>query len=416
MYSFVAKQPILNTMRETVAYELLFRNGLSNGFPKGISAEQATTTLISEQFLDQSITKLVGNCWCFVNFPYSLIVDRLVDFFPVDKVVIEILEDCKPDDHLLKSIKELKSKGFRIALDDFTMDDAWIRFLPYTDIIKFDFKAYPLSQIQNFIQKNQGYDIKFLAEKVETEEEYQFAIRLGFSLFQGYFFSKPQIVANKSLSQNQLVVIQLLKEVSQKDLDYDAIENLLKRDLSLAYKLLRYVNNVRYGSQHITSFRHATVYLGREELQRFVTLISATSLGTNTPYELYHLSLARAYFCEYLSKFRQGHTDPQEAFLCGLFSLMASIMSRPLTEILESMPISDNVKHALLDDSGELAFYLNFVKDYETLAFDTVKLRAQKMGLSEEQTIKFYTEANEIATTILKNNDDEEKSQASNLA
>ena len=193
MYSFVAKQPILNTMRETVAYELLFRNGLSNGFPQGISAEQATTTLISEQFLDQSINKLVGNCWCFVNFPYSLIVDKLVDFLPVDKVVIEILEDCKPDDNLLKSIKELKSKGFKIALDDFTMDDAWIRFLPYTDIIKFDFKEYPLSQIQKFIQKNQGYDIKFLAEKVETEEEYQFAIRLGFSLFQGYFFSNHKL-------------------------------------------------------------------------------------------------------------------------------------------------------------------------------------------------------------------------------
>ena len=112
MYSFVAKQPILNTMRETVAYELLFRNGLSNGFPQGISAEQATTTLISEQFLDQSINKLVGNCWCFVNFPYSLIVDKLVDFLPVDKVVIEILEDCKPYDNLLKSIKEIKSKGF----------------------------------------------------------------------------------------------------------------------------------------------------------------------------------------------------------------------------------------------------------------------------------------------------------------
>lgn len=407
MYSFVAKQPILNTQRKTVAYELLFRNGLTNGFPQGISAEKATTTLISEQFLDQSINKLVGNCLCFINFPYSLIVENLVDFLPVEKVVIEILEDCTPDDNLLRSIQELKEKGFKIALDDFTMDDAWIKFLPYTDIIKFDFKAYPLTQIKEFINKNHGYKIDFLAEKIETEEEYLFAINLGFTLFQGYFFSKPQIVANKSLSQNQLVVLQLLREVTKPEVNYDAIETLFKRDLSLAYKLLRYVNNVRYGSSPITSFRHATVYLGRTELQRFVTLISATSLGNNTPYELYHLSLARAYFCEDLSNFRQGHTNPQEAFLVGLFSLMEAIMGRPLHEILENMPVSENVKHALLDGKGELAFYLNFVVDYEKLNFETLKLRAQKMGLSESKAIEFYTKANEMATVILSEDEQE---------
>ncbi len=146
MYSFVAKQPILNAAKETVAYELLFRNGLNNSFPKGISSEAATTSLISEQFLDNSINKLVGNCLCFINFPYSLIVENLVDFLPVDKVVIEILEDCTPNEKLLESIKSLKAKGFKIALDDFTMEDEWIPFLPYTDIIKFDFKAYPLEK------------------------------------------------------------------------------------------------------------------------------------------------------------------------------------------------------------------------------------------------------------------------------
>jgi c-di-GMP phosphodiesterase len=405
MYSFVAKQPILDNSKKTVAYELLFRNGLTNAYPKGITAEAATASIITEQFLSQPIEKLVGDSLCFINFPYSLIVQNLVDFLPVKQVVIEILEDCAPDDSLLDSVKELKQKGFKIALDDFTMEDAWERFLPFIDIIKFDFRAYPLQFIKDFIQKNKQYPIAYLAEKIETMDEFQFAKNLGFSLYQGYFFSKPEIVKNTSLSQNQLTVMQLIKEVSKSDINYDEIEKLLKRDLSLAYKLLRYVNNVRYGSSSpITSFRHATVYLGRTELKRFVTLISATSLGNDTPSELYQLSLTRAYFCEQLSIQRKGHTDSQEAFLCGLFSLLEPIMGRPIQEIVDNMPIAQSVKDAIISEKGELAFYLNFVKDYEKLDFDTVKIRAQKMGITEDMAIDFYQKSAEWATLILKDN------------
>lgn len=403
MYSFVAKQPILDNSKKTVAYELLFRNGLTNAYPKGITAEAATASIITEQFLSQPIEKLVGDSLCFINFPYSLIVQNLVDFLPVKQVVIEILEDCTPDDSLLDSVKELKTKGFKLALDDFTMDDSWDRFLPYIDIIKFDFRAYPLQFIKDFIEKNSQYNITYLAEKIETNDEFLFAQNLGFSLYQGYFFSKPEIVKNTALSQNQLTVMQLIKEVSKCDIDYDEIEKLLKRDLSLAYKLLRYVNNVRYGAANpITSFRHATVYLGRTELKRFVTLISATSLGNDTPSELYQLSLTRAYFCEQLSLQRKGHTDSQEAFLCGLFSLLEPIMSRPIQEIVDNMPIAQSVKDAIINETGELAFYLNFVKDYEKLDFDIVKIRAQKMGITEDMAIDFYQKSTEWATLILK--------------
>lgn len=406
MYSFVAKQPILNTGKETVAYELLFRNGLTNAYPKGISAEAATASLITEQFLSQPIEKLVGDCLCFINFPYSLIVENLVDFLPVKQVVIEILEDCEPNETLLASVKELKNKGFRIALDDFTMEDSWDKFLPYIDIIKFDFRAYPLEYIVNFIKNNSQYKIQYLAEKIETNDEFIFAKDLGFTLFQGYFFSKPEIVQNKALSQNQITVFQLLKEVNTyNEINFDKIELLLKRDLSLAYKLLRYVNNVRYGySNPITSFRNAAVYLGQKELQRFVALISATSLGNDTPSELYQLSLTRAHFCEMLSNTRKGHTDPQEAFLCGLFSLLEPIMGRPLTETLKEMPIADNIKDALVSNKGELAFYLNFVKDYESLDFTTVKKRAEMMNMTEADAIKIYQDSTEWATTILKDN------------
>lgn len=405
MYSFVAKQPILNNNKETVAYELLFRNGLTNAYPKDISAEDATVKLIADQFLNQSIEKLVGDKLAFINFPYSLLVTNFIDFLPVNQVVIEILEDCSPDDTLLESVKTLKQKGFRIALDDFTMDHAWDRFLPFIDIIKFDFKAYPLEFIKEYLAKTKTYNISFLAEKIENNDEFMFAKNLGFHLYQGYFFSKPEIVQNKALSQNQLTEMQLMREVNKLDLNYDVIENLLKRDLSLAYKLLRYVNNVGLStSNKITSFRHATVFLGKTELRRFVTLISATGLNSDAPSELYQLSLTRASFCELLSKQRKGATDPQEAFLCGLFSLLETIMGKPFSEIVDNMPIPDPVKEAIVNEKGELAFYLNFVRDYENMEFEKVKLRAKKMGITDQMAITFYNQAAQWATMILKDN------------
>ena len=136
MYSFVARQPILDTKQKTVAYELLFRQGLTNAFPK-ISSEQATTTLISEQFLNQPLESLVGESLAFINFPYSMLVGGVANCLPADKVVIEILEDATPDDVLLKTVKEMKGSHFRLALDDFVMVSEWERFLPYIDVIKF---------------------------------------------------------------------------------------------------------------------------------------------------------------------------------------------------------------------------------------------------------------------------------------
>lgn len=234
MYSFVARQPILDTKQKTVAYELLFRQGLTNAFPK-ISSEQATTTLISEQFLNQPLESLVGESLAFINFPYSMLVGGVANCLPADKVVIEILEDATPDDVLLKTVKEMKGSHFRLALDDFVMGSEWERFLPYIDVIKFDFRISKHSDIADYIaaHKDQYPKLRYLAEKIETNEEFEEAIKMGCSLFQGYFFSRPEIVRQKALTDNQVTITQLLSEVIRDDIDYDKIEMILNRDISL---------------------------------------------------------------------------------------------------------------------------------------------------------------------------------------
>ncbi len=403
MYSFVARQPILDAKMRTYAYELLFRQGLSNAFPN-ISSEKATITLLEEQFLSQPIESLVGDKISFVNFPYSLIIEGIIDSLPPQKVVIEILEDASPNDKLLESVIGLKHRHYTIALDDFTMDSSWDRFLPYVDIIKFDWRLSSHEQIQEYINSHadQMEHIKCLAEKIETKEEFEIAKQMGFKLFQGYFFSKPEVVKQKSLSANQVVVTQLFTETIKENMDYDKIEKILTQDQSLAYKLLSYVNNVRYGtSDPITSFKHAVVFLGKENMRRFISLVYATCINENKPSELSRMSLVRARFCELISQMRQGKVDQQDAFMCGLFSLLDAMMDRPFEEIISMMPIRDTIKQALIEKRGELAFYIGLVLDYETLNWPRVKVRVQKLGIDEQVAIDTYLEATKWANKIL---------------
>ncbi|MGN1357574.1 MAG: EAL and HDOD domain-containing protein [Succinivibrionaceae bacterium] len=403
MYSFVARQPILDSRMRTYAYELLFRQGLTNAFPN-ISSEKATISLLSEQFLSQPIESLVGDKISFVNFPYSLIVAGIIDSLPPKKVVIEILEDATPNDTLLESVKVLKGKHYTLALDDFTLDGEWDKFLPYIDIIKFDWRLTPRDVIQKYMEDHADElaHIKCLAEKIETKEEFEIAKNMGFKLFQGYFFSKPEVVKQKTLSASQLAITQLFTECVKEDVNYDKIERILSQDQSLAYKLLRYVNNIRYGnSDPITSFKHAVVFLGKENMRRFISLVYTTSIAENKPSELSRMSLIRARFCELLAMKRKNKVDPQDAFMCGLFSLLDAMMDRTFTEIISMIPIRDEIKQALIDKKGEMAFYLGLVMDYETLNWPRVKLRVQKLGIDEQEAIDIYLEATKWANKVL---------------
>ena len=403
MYSFVARQPILDDKLRTYAYELLFRKGLSNVFPN-VSSEEATTALLTEQFLNQPIESLVGDKIAFINFPYSLIIDGLAGSLPRNKVVIEILEDATPNEALLESVKELKRCNYRIALDDFTLEPAWDKFLPFIDIIKFDWKLTSTEVIKNYVQGHRSklVHIMCLAEKIETLEEFNTAKKLGFKLFQGYFFSKPEIVRNKSITSNQLSVTQLFTEIVKDNLDYEKIELIFSQDQALTYRLLRYVNNIRYGTNDlISSIRHAVVFLGRDNLKRFVILMWSTSMKDGKPSELSKMSLVRARFCELLAKARNSQIDTHEVFMSGLLSLLDVMMDKSFEEILGSLPISERIKTALIEKKGELSFYIGLVIDYENMNWARIKLRVSKLNLTEQNIIDIFLEATQWANTIL---------------
>jgi len=392
MYSYVARQPILDRDLNTHAYELLFRDSLNNVFPS-ISSQQATSRLVAEQFLQQNIDQLLGGRACFINFPYSLLIEGLAECLPPDKVVIEILEDSSPDDALLEKVKQLHQLGYRLALDDFTLSPDWERFLPFIHIIKFDLRATSLFKIKVFIQRHQAFGLTYLAEKVEDKAEFERVKQLGFHLFQGFFFSRPEMVKQATMAPAQVVVMQLLNVVNEAEPDINKIEQLLGQDISLSLKLLRYVNHLKGHANPISSFRQAAIYLGNTQLKRFVSLVAATSAGKGKSAELYQMSMVRARFCELLAHAHGPVLQTPQAFITGLFSLLDVLMEQPMDTLLGTIPLIEEIREALLERKGNLGFYLAFCEDYENANWERVTARTAHLGLSEDKVSHLYLAA-----------------------
>lgn len=388
MFSFVARQAIFDANMNTVGYELLFRDSMTNRFPD-VTAEYATAQIIVEQFLGAPLGRLKEYSTIFVNFPYELLIQGVAETLPKDCVIIEILETASPTPQLLKTVKQLSMHGFRIALDDFSLDDTWNAFLPYISIIKFDVREYTLQEISSYIaQKAQRLkNIILLAEKIETEEEYTAYKNLGCTLFQGHLFSKPVIHAANKLIQNQAITLKLIKEVNADAPDFGKIEALLKQDLALSFKIMRYAQNIAFNAKGIKNFRSQSLkdiiyYLGTNELRRFVLVSCLTSVNKVKTDDIYHQSLVRARFCELASAHSFSRHAADDAFIVGLFSQLDTIFEMPMTDLINQIDVSVNVMMALKEKSGPLYPWLQLIELYENHRWEEVSALSHRLGFN----------------------------------
>lgn len=390
-YSYIARQPILNRTKETVGFELLFRDGLDNKFPD-IDADLATSRLLSDHFLSVHGDS-AKNMLTFVNFPYHSLLDLIPTLLPAKDLVVEILEDCEPTEELLEAVKEMTKQGYCMALDDFVPNNAWKPFLPFITYIKFDIRIVPIAKAKKFLELLKGTKIQFLAEKVETEAEFQEAFDAGFTLFQGYFFSRPEITKKKKIDPAFHTVIQLCKEVSKSNVDFDSVEALISRDVSLSLKLLTLVNSSSILSSKIHSFKQAIIYLGQEKLRKFVSLLAITSTAQDKPKYLFSLSIQTARFCELVAAKSNHEFESGTAFLTGMFSYLDSLLDQPLSEIIESIPIENSVKDALINQTGILGDIIKLAKAYELAEWNNVVAYAKDLGLDDEEVVSCYNDA-----------------------
>ncbi|MDQ2068500.1 EAL and HDOD domain-containing protein [Natronospira bacteriovora] len=360
---YIARQPIMDRDKKVFGYEILFRDSKRN-IASVFDGDRATSQVITDTFLNIGLQKLVGNKYAFFNLTRNFLINDAE--FPLSsaKVGLEILESVEVDDKLIESVERLAEQGFRIALDDFELNEQTEQLLPLAHMVKIDVLDKDQATLAAQVRQVRQYPVQLVAERVETPEAFDQAEALGFDFFQGYFLCKPELLERKRLPDNKLSILRLLAKLQDPDVSPKELENIIKNDVTLSYKLLRCVNSAYYGlSLEIKSIHHAIVYLGMPAVRNWVRLLVLAGLQDRPP-ELIRIALTRAKMCEILSKHAPNLSE-ETAFTVGLFSVLDALLNAPLEEILKQVSLTEEIDRALLHGKGAYGVLLGFVKDYE---------------------------------------------------
>ena len=395
MYFYAARQPILDKDKNLFGYELLFREGLDNIFPEHVDGDEATTKMIEASRFNAGINEFTHGKPAFINFTLDTILKGYATMLSTEEVIIEILETVKPGKRLLAECQKLHELGYTLVLDDYKHQKVWAHFYPYINIIKVDLLNTSLEEILEIKEAIAKHpNIKLLAEKVETHEQYQQCIELDFELFQGYFFSKPEVVKARNLSPSQLAMAELLYEMSKPELDLANITAVFERDVTLSYKLLRYVNSPIFRRRNeISTIKQALVILGVNELKKFLGLLFASNINPDKPSELVNLSMARAKFCENIGESLSSKVDTSTTFLIGLLSLIDAILDEDIEVVLEKLPLAQEIKDPLITKRGTMAALILLAEKIEKAEFESVQAIINKLELEKDDVVKAYHDA-----------------------
>lgn len=384
--AFIGRQAILDQQKNVYAYEILFRSGLKNAFDPNLDGNVATQSVMVNAMLDFGMNKLVSDKRAFINFTEQNLLTRAPKLLPSETVVVEILENVQPTSEILEVVKELKEAGYKIALDDFVLLPGYEPLIEMADIIKVDFRITESPEERKKMREILPKHVRLLAEKIETEEEFQQALTYGYVLFQGYFFCKPTILQQKRLTSNALSKMRLLREINRQNVDFSAITGVISSDTNLVHKLLTYINSAGVGlANHVSNLKQATVLLGASGVRRWVTLVSLQTFSEDKPPELFTLSLMRAKFCELIAaKLKRPGLTADTGFLLGMFSLLDVLLNLPMEEVLKEVNLSDELTDALLGKDNDLRRLLDLVIAYEKGDWDTVIAYCEQENLSPE--------------------------------
>lgn len=381
---YIARQPIYDKNLEIIAYELLYRDNNKNTAVIDDNKHASSLTIVNS-FIHIGIDELVGTALAFINLPADFIVDSSLIPALEHQTVLEILEDVEPSEEVLSGIKKLKSMGYKIALDDFIYSDRFKPMLALADFVKVDVLDADPERLSELVTTLKTYkSIKLIAEKVETHEMLEQCQSLGFDFFQGYFICRPLMVEQKNLPANKAVVLNLLSQLHDPDTEVNKLEMILTQDVSLSFKLLRYINSAAFTlRREIESVKEAIVLLGLGPVKNWASLILMTKAVSDKPDQLIVTALLRAKMAELLAVKLKPEIEAQ-MFVCGLFSVLDALMDKPMVELLDSVPLSSSIKVALLEGEGEIGELLNNCIHYERAEFNELELINIDTGLYHE--------------------------------
>jgi c-di-GMP-related signal transduction protein len=401
---FLGRQPILDRDQQLFAYELLFRNG-SRNFAEVTDGVQATATVIANAFTELGVEAALGNCRGFINVDEQFLFSDMLELLPRHAVVLEILETVPPTPAVIERCLDLKASGFTLALDDvIQLEPEFAELLALVEIVKVDIQPLSRVQLMQLSMKLKPMGKQLLAEKVDSREQMEQCLKLGFTLFQGYFFAKPTIISGKKLDHSQLSLMKLMGLLLG-DAATAELEAALKTEPGLTVNLLRMTNSVGAGCmEKITSLGHAITVLGRRQLQRWLQLLvfaSGSQNGTSNPLLL--MAATRGRLMELLAaESRPGDAAlADQAFMTGIMSLMPALVGQPIADIVAPLGLTGDIRDALCAGSGTLGALLRIAESSED--GDMLRLTqalAELPGLGPKAINRAQTQALQWANDI----------------
>jgi EAL and modified HD-GYP domain-containing signal transduction protein len=366
MFAFIARQPILDRDKEVFAYELFFRDGKNDCYPH-VERDEATTKHIAKNYQTLNLDDISCSKKSFINFQSETLMGGLPASLDPENVVVELETGRNNDSSLLDMCKHVKKMGYKIALEDCRLKPSWDDFLPYVDMLKVNSNHENLDFFAKNVNRFIDSNVQLIADKVETQDNFNIFKDMGFDYFQGYFFARPVSVTNKNLPTSKLTLVELMGASSSESFDVESINSVIEHDVGLSYMLLRFINNPMINKRYkITSLRHALNYMGEVEIKKFIALLALAKLSDDKPLELLHLSLVRGKFCDLVGIEKQIGSNPPTAFLVGLFSMLDALLDQEMESLVEKLPLVDEVKEALCGGQNDLSMYLMLVKAFES--------------------------------------------------
>jgi EAL and modified HD-GYP domain-containing signal transduction protein len=360
---FLGRQPIFGRKLEVFAYELLYRDG-DRQEARITDGDQATSRVLLSAFAEIGLERVIGDRLAFVNLTRGFLVGTHPLPLSCDRLVLEVLETVHADEEVLAGLRRLKGQGYRIALDDFQVGDHNRAFLALADIIKLDVQALPGTELERELERLSNTRVQFLAEKVETQEEYETCKALGIDFFQGYFFARPKLLHANVLPTQRAVLVSLLARLYRPDCTLEDVRSMVECDLAVSYRLLQHINSSLYGLRcRVQSIRDAVLFLGLYKVRSLVSLFLLAAMEGSQP-ALIETALVRARFAELLGK-ATGAERTDAHFTAGMFSCLDAMLDVPMGVALERLPLAESVRAALLDGSGEIGRVLTTVLAYE---------------------------------------------------
>lgn len=382
---FIGRQPIVDKQQKIVGYELLFRDS-GHATTADIADDlEAGTRVLVNTLSNMGAEWLFGDKLAFINVAAPMLTSDFLELLPPQKVILELIETVLPTEELLARVREMKAKGYRFALDDFLPSQENLPWLEVAEYVKLDVQHIGANKTEQYIKILSKFPVKFIAEKVETHEEFNHCKNAGFDYYQGFYFAHPETLSAKVITPDHTAVMQLLN-LARQNADVKDIEIAFKRDVALSFKLLRYINSVGFGlSCEIQSIRHAVAILGYEQLYRWLTLLLVTAGASSTSPALMKTAVTRGRLTELLGEGLLEKQERDNLFIVGVFSLLDAMLEMPMEQVLDKLLLPESITDALLDRQGVYGPFLQLAEACEDEDSDKISEVAGMLSIKPEQ-------------------------------